>query len=94
MSKRIYKIEVDNDGYSVMFKHKGLPIWFDFWQSKDENLDEDDRWQGDWNMYIFDLYNSNDLIIRKFQNNPDNFTNCFSNGLDYVLSYIKKNNTK
>jgi hypothetical protein len=46
-----------------------LKIWFDIWLDNNELT-------GDWNMYIFDLKNSKDLEIKKFQENIENFNEC------------------
>jgi hypothetical protein len=53
-------------------------------------------WNGeltcDWNMYIFNLSNSNDLEIREFQNDADNFDLCTSLAVEYLenLGWIEK----
>mgnify|MGYP003122923338 CR=1 FL=1 len=52
-----------------------LKIWFDIWLDNNELT-------GDWNMYIFDLENSKDLEIKKFQENIENFNECLDLAVD------------
>jgi len=56
-----------------------LKIWFDIWLDNNELT-------GDWNMYIFDLKNSKDLEIKKFQENIENFNKC----LDLAINEYEK----
>ena len=56
-----------------------LKIWFDIWLYYNELT-------GDWNKYIFDLKNSKDLEIKKFQENIENFNEC----LDFAIDEYEK----
>jgi hypothetical protein len=58
---------------SVLIRDKKakIDVWVDVWKEKEEV-------NCDWNMYIFDLTNSKDLAIRKYQESADNFDQCTS----------------
>lgn len=60
----ILKVENLLYGYSVLIKEKNtnLKLWFDFYVENEDIVCE-------WNKYIFDLNNSEDLKIKKLQEN-------------------------
>lgn len=63
------------DGYSVLVEDKNgnyPSVWFDMWiTSVCREL------TGDWNMYIFNLWNPEHVKIKDFQENADNFISVF-----------------
>jgi len=76
------KHEGDNRGYSVLIDtDEGLKVWIDV-----------DTYKGDirvdWNAYIFNLKNSKDIAISKFQSSADNFSDCSS----IAIQYLENNN--
>ena len=76
--KRIYKTEIGASGVSLQFKHKNIPIWFDFYINGDGEV------EGDWNAYMFSLHDSKDLTQRKFQNDSKNYEACLFVGLAHI----------
>tara|TARA_R110001599_G_scaffold66248_3_gene187237 strand:+ start:2017 stop:2547 length:531 start_codon:yes stop_codon:yes gene_type:complete len=64
-----------------------LKIWFDVWEDRTyEEVYEEPEITGDWNKYIFMLDNSEDLKIKEFQNNSENFNEC----LDLAIQEFEK----
>ncbi len=60
-----------------------LKIWFDVWEDRTyEEVYEEPEITGDWNKYIFKLDNSEDLKIKEFQNNSENFSECLDLAID------------
>ena len=83
------KTELDTAGIvsSVQIKtENNLKIWFDVWQDRTH-----EEVTGDWNKYIFRLDNSEDLKIKEFQNNSENFNECLDLAID---EYEKHKNFK
>ena len=55
-----------------------LKIWFDVWEDRNhtETMFDEIEITGDWNQYMFDLKDSEDLKVKRFQENSDNFEEC------------------
>ena len=64
---------------AIQIEKDGLKVWFDVYKQNDEIT-------GDWNKYIFDLKNSEDLEIRKFQENSENYSEI----LDLAIAEYEK----
>jgi len=77
---KVIKIELETAGIvsSVQIEtENNLKIWFDVWEDRTyEEIYEEPEITGDWNKYIFKLDNSEDLKIKEFQNNSENFSEC------------------
>ena len=83
----ILKVETENiNSHSVRIQDGEIKVWIDLWRDNAEN-----DFDIDWNMYIFDLTNDNDLTIRAYQENCDNFDKCTSFVLEYVENYVLPN---
>lgn len=76
-------IKIDDNG-SVLVKAKnGIEVWVDV-------LEQDGELTADWNKYIFYLDNPQDVKIRKFQENCDNFIEATEIAIDYYINNFKK----
>ena len=76
-------IKIDSSG-SVLVKAKnGIEVWVDVWQENDELM-------ADWNKYIFYLDNPQDVKIKEFQENCDNFDEATSIAIEYYINNCKK----
>lgn len=77
---KVIKIELETAGIvsSVQIEtENNLKIWFDVWEDRTyEDPYEEPEITGDWNKYIFKLDNVEDLKIKEFQNNSENFSEC------------------
>ena len=70
-------IKHDNTGSILIDTKQGFNVWVDVWNDSNFGL------LVDWNKYIFNLRNENDLKIQEFQNNSDNCEEAFNLALDY-----------
>ena len=76
-------IKIDDSG-SVLVKAKnGIKVWVDVWEQDGELIAE-------WNKYIFYLDNPQDVQIREFQDNCDNFDEATSIAITYYESNYGK----
>ena len=77
---KVIKIELETTGIvsSVQIEtENNLKIWFDVWENRTyEEIYEEPEITGDWNKYIFNLDNVEDLKIKEFQDNSENFSEC------------------
>jgi hypothetical protein len=75
----------DKDGFSVRVQTKGLKLWFDMWV-KNNIL------KGDWNAYIFDLSDEQDVQLQAYQEDAENFMAVFDEVEQYLLErdYIRE----
>lgn len=79
---KVLKHEEDkSNSYSVLIDTGKLNVWIDV------DVYEDDI-RVNWNQYIFDLTNSKDIAIKKFQDSADNFSDCSS----LAIHYLENNN--
>jgi hypothetical protein len=78
------KIEdhIDGQYYSVLVKNKKIEVWMDI---SIEHGDVD----CDWNQYIFFQDNIEDMKIKKFQENSDNFEKVSDVAVDALEKYNK-----
>lgn len=60
------------DKDSVLVQTESLKVWMDYEVNKDGHLDMD------WNKYIFYYDNSEDMLIKDFQENAHNYTEVCS----------------
>ena len=68
---------VNTDGNSVLIDTDlGLYVWMDV-------IEEDGEFFADWNKYIFFLDRSEDVEIKEFQENVENFELCSSLAIEY-----------
>lgn len=75
-------IKIDDSG-SVLVKAKnGIEVWVDVWL-------EDGELTADWNKYIFYLDNPQDVKIKEFQDNCDNFIEATEIAIDYYSRNFK-----
>ena len=72
-------IKIDDSG-SVLVKAKnGIEVWVDV-------LVENGEYMAEWNKYIFYLDNPQDVKIREFQENCDNFIEATEIAIDYYIT--------
>lgn len=71
------KYEKGEDGYSVLVKQGDMKLWIDV-----DIVDNDVR--ADWNQYIFNTEDSNDMEIKKFQEDPNNFEDFTSVAIQHL----------
>ena len=69
-------IKIDETGSVLIDTKKGFNVWVDVW--KDEN-----ELTADWNKYIFYLDNENDVEIRTFQEDCNNFIEATEVAIDF-----------
>ena len=75
-------IKIDDSG-SVLVKAKnGIEVWVDVWE-------QDGELTAEWNKYIFYLDNPQDVKIREFQENCDNFIEATEIAIDYYIRNFK-----
>lgn len=76
-------IKIDDSG-SVLVKAKnGIEVWVDI-------LEQDGEYIAEWNKYIFYLDNPQDVKIREFQENCDNFIEATEIAIDYYINNFKR----
>ena len=64
---KIIETEKTDNGISYRIEfNSDMTLWFDTWLDNNELT-------GDWNKYIFHLNNSEDVKIKAFQENANNF---------------------
>lgn len=64
---------------SVLIKvNEKLSVWFDIWIDNNRDLN------GDWNQYIFNLNDENDLAVQTYQSDCCNFETCFNLAEEYL----------
>jgi hypothetical protein len=80
MKMEVIKVEFEDGKVSscLIKTDCNLEIWFDVWEDRtyEETAFEEVEITGDWNKYIFNLQNNDDLEIRKFQQDSNNFMEC------------------
>ncbi len=75
-------IKIDNSG-SVLVKAKnGIEVWVDVYEQNGELT-------ADWNKYIFYLLDPQDVKIKEFQENCDNFMEATEIAIDYYKDNFK-----
>lgn len=68
-------VKIDSSG-SVLIDTGKLKIWVDVWEENNELT-------ADWNKYIFFLNNQDDLDIREFQSDANNFMEATELAIDF-----------
>lgn len=79
--EKMYVVKIDENS-SVLIKEGKIEAWIDVWISNGDV-------QCDWNKYIFydyNHYNPNDVALKNWQDNPDNFLEASSLALE-ALEY-------
>jgi hypothetical protein len=76
---RVVKHEQDADGFSVLVKDESanLDLWVDIWY-------EGGDWSCDWNRYIFILTDGDDMGVKAYQEDLDNFDSVSSCAFSYL----------
>ena len=75
-------IKIDDSG-SVLVKAKnGIEVWVDVYE-------QDGELTADWNKYIFYLDDPQDVKIREFQENCDNFIEATEIAIDHYIYNFK-----
>lgn len=69
-------IKIDNTGSVLIDTEKGFNVWVDV-SSTDGEL------TAEWNKYIFHLDNEEDVKIRTFQEDSDNFIEATEEAIDF-----------
>jgi hypothetical protein len=81
---KVLKVETENNNsHSVQIQDGEIKVWIDVWRDNDN-----DDFSTEWNMYIFDLTNDNDLAIRAYQENCDNYINCTELAEERILNLL------
>jgi hypothetical protein len=69
-------IKVDDTGSVLIDTGQGFSVWVDVWEQDGELV-------ADWNQYIFFLENENDLRVKAFQEDTENFDLASSLAIEY-----------
>ena len=75
-------IRIDDSGSVLIDTGKGFNVWMDVYNDGSELTT-------DWNQYIFILTDENDLKIRDFQNDCNNYDICNSLAIEYYEQNFK-----
>ena len=70
-----------NESISILISEKGINVWLDVFILGDE-------YTAEWNKYIFNLKSKEDLEIKKFQENIENFELASSLTINFFF-YLK-----
>lgn len=84
----VLKTEKTEDGASYLIDFgNGVKLWFDVWE------DEGGEVTGDWNQYIFNTYNKEDMDIKAFQEAHSDGAGAynFATALDLASEAYKSN---
>jgi len=73
-------IKIDKTGGVLIDTLQGFNVWMDVYEESGELI-------ADWNKYIFRLDNQDDLDIRKFQENIDNYDEASSIAISYYRQH-------
>ncbi len=76
-------LKIDKKGSVLIQTKESLKIWVDVWEEGNDIF-------ADWNKYIFYLNDSEDLKIKKFQEEPNNYMECTS----FVIEFFENNKNK
>ena len=77
---KVIKHTQDESGFSVLVRDLNLSI--DIWV--DVYIDRDGDLMSDWNKYIFDTKNVEDLKVKNYQDSIDHFMDMTSCALTYL----------
>lgn len=69
-------IKIDETGSVLIDTKKGFNVWVDVWEDGDELT-------SDWNKYIFHLDNEDDVKIKTFQEDCNNFIEASEKAIDF-----------
>ena len=69
-------IKIDETGSVLIDTKKGFNVWVDVWKDGDELI-------VDWNKYIFHLNCDEDVKIKNFQENCDNFIEATEEAIEF-----------
>lgn len=75
---RVIKVD-DSGSFLVHSDELGRSMWMDVWTTKDGEI------LCDWNKYIFQIDNSDDMEERRLQGDCDVFMSFSSAAIDYYL---------
>jgi hypothetical protein len=74
-------IKIDNTGGVLIDTKKGFNVWMDVCKDGDELT-------ADWNQYIFHLDNEDDVKIKTFQEDCNNFIEASEEAIDFYERHI------
>lgn len=77
--KKVIKYQSDENGYSVLIKDRNIQVWVDVWI--DETYSDVFT---EWNQYIFDTKNTDDVKAMRYQEKVDNYAECSSLAVEYL----------
>lgn len=80
-------IKIDNTGSVLIDTKKGFKVWVDIHNRGKELIIE-------WNKYIFFLDNPQDIKIKKFQENCDNFDIASSLAIEFYENHFQPINKR
>ena len=78
-------IKIDDTGSVLIKTEDNLQVWVDVWTNDGELI-------ADWNKYIFNLNNSEDVQIKSFQEDSENFDEATSLAIEYYKENYKEEN--
>jgi hypothetical protein len=81
-------IKIDENGSVLIDTKKGFNVWVDVWKDEDGDL------IADWNKYIFHLDRDEDIEIKSFQENCDNFIEATDLAIDVYEKQMDKLNSE
>mgnify|MGYP000718192851 CR=1 FL=1 len=73
----------DKNNFSVQISDDDIILWMDVWK-----ICENDDFECDWNKYIFQLDNQNDMKIQAYQENCNNFETCSNLTIEAVENFL------
>lgn len=71
-------IKIDENGSVLIDTKKGFNVWVDVWENENDILAE-------WNKYIFFHHCAEDMEIKSFQENIENYEICAGLAIDYYI---------
>jgi hypothetical protein len=75
-------IKIDKSGNVLIDTKKGFNVWVEVW-------DNGGDLEADWNQYIFHLDNKEDIEIKAFQEDADNFDTATSIAISFYEKHKK-----
>ena len=75
-NNKIKAISIDKNGSVLIDTEQGFNVWVDVWEEEGELI-------SDWNKYIFHLNCEEDIKIKNFQENTENFIEATEKALEF-----------
>ncbi len=77
---KVIKHTVNEHGYySVLIKDRDVQVWVDV------SVENDGEITSEWNQYIFCNANVNDMQVKRYQENCNNYVQCTELAEQYLL---------